>query len=127
MEQHTKEPWKLITLGECHWEKNCPGHIDIEGADGNTVNPTPYLINSLDAVRIVACVNACADMADPETEITSLHKAAPELLEALKELVEVADLRGDSTLSHPADDPVLWTARMQTAWDEARAAIKAIK
>ena len=43
--------------------------------------------------------------------------------EALEELVEVADLRGDSTLPHPADDPLLWTARMQTAWDDARAAL----
>lgn len=44
-------------------------------------------------------------------------------LEALEELLEVADLRGDSTLPHPADDSVLWTARMQDAWDEARTAI----
>lgn len=41
----------------------------------------------------------------------------------LTELVEVADLRGDSELPHPADDPKTWTARMQTAWDEAHAAL----
>lgn len=46
-----------------------------------------------------------------------------ELEGALSELVEVADLRGDSMLPHPADDPILWTARMQTAWDEARTAL----
>lgn len=39
---------------------------------------------------------------------------------ALSELVEVAELRGDSDLPAPPDDPRLWTARMQEAWDEAR-------
>lgn len=41
------------------------------------------------------------------------------LREALMELVEVARLRGDCELPHPADDPLLWTARMQEAWDVA--------
>ena len=51
----------------------------------------------------------------------------PELTvgQAAQELLEVADLRGDSELSHPADDEKLWTARMQTAWDELRAALDA--
>ena len=47
------------------------------------------------------------------------------VVEAARELLEVADLRGDSELSHPADDEKLWTARMQTAWDELRAALDA--
>lgn len=42
---------------------------------------------------------------------------------ALEELVEVADLRWDSVLPHPADDPKLWTARMQAAWDNAHVAL----
>ena len=42
------------------------------------------------------------------------------VVEAGKELQEVADLRGDNILPHPEDDPGLWTARMQTAWDELR-------
>ena len=46
-----------------------------------------------------------------------------ELREALAELVEVADLRGDSTLPSPADDARLHTARMQAAWDAAREAL----
>ena len=40
----------------------------------------------------------------------NLHKAVEELL-------EVAWLRGGNELPHPSDDPKLWTARMQTAWD----------
>lgn len=43
--------------------------------------------------------------------------------EASEELQEVADLRGDSSLPHPEDDPELWTARMQEAWDELRNAL----
>lgn len=46
------------------------------------------------------------------------------LREAAEELLEVADLRGDTQLPHPEDDPTLWTARMQTAWDEFRAALE---
>ena len=38
---------------------------------------------------------------------------------AMSELIEVAILRGDEELPHPADDPKLWTARMQDAWSEA--------
>ena len=41
-----------------------------------------------------------------------------ELLDAARELVKVANLRGDNELPHPCDDPGLWTARMQTAWDD---------
>jgi len=49
------------------------------------------------------------------------------LRKALRELIEVADLRGDSTLPHPADDPHLWTARMQDAWNIARQALEGKK
>ena len=48
---------------------------------------------------------------------------SPTLLEAVQELLEVAALRGDSTLPAPEDDPKLWTARMQTAWDDVVAAV----
>lgn len=40
------------------------------------------------------------------------------VVEAAEELLEVAELRGDNDLPHPADDPKLWTARMQDAWGE---------
>ena len=48
------------------------------------------------------------------------HRIA-ELRAALDELLEVAALRGDSTLPASPDDPKPWTARMQTAWDRAAA------
>ena len=43
--------------------------------------------------------------------------------EAAQELQEVAELRGDNVLPLPEDDPMLWTARMQTAWNEIEAAL----
>ena len=49
-----------------------------------------------------------------------LRERIVELLTALEELIEVADLRGDADLPNPEDDPILWTTRMQTAWDECR-------
>lgn len=45
------------------------------------------------------------------------------LKEAARELLEVASLRGDNDLPHPADDPKLWTARMADAWAELEAAV----
>ena len=54
------------------------------------------------------------------------REALPALIavaEAARELAEVARLRGDDELPHPANDPKLWTARMQAAWDEASAAL----
>ena len=45
-----------------------------------------------------------------------LRRAEP-VMAAVEELLEVADLRGDTDLPHPADDPKLWTARMQSAID----------
>jgi hypothetical protein len=54
------------------------------------------------------------------------HKEQAEcrrLREAGAELLEVADLRGDSDLPHPANDPKLWTARMADAWAGLRDAL----
>ena len=54
--------------------------------------------------------------------IESLRRVA----RAASELDEVAGLRGDNQLPHPEDDPGLWTARMQTAWDEIAEALDAV-
>ena len=45
-------------------------------------------------------------------------------VEAAREVLEVADLRGDTDLPYPANDPKLWSARMQDAWDALRAALQ---
>ena len=52
------------------------------------------------------------------------------LREALRGCVEVAGvarLREDDVLPKPEDDSKLWTARMQTAWDEVHAALAALE
>lgn len=49
-------------------------------------------------------------------------EAMERLRSASEELLEVAKLRGDNDMPHPANDDKLWTARMQTAWDEFAAA-----
>lgn len=54
-------------------------------------------------------------------------QSEPDLLGAAEELLEVADMRGDSTLPAPWDDLTNYTARMQTAWDEFRAAVVQVK
>ena len=53
-------------------------------------------------------------------ELVDAHQA---LRDSVEELLEVARLRGDNELPHPENDPKLWTARMQTAWDDLQAAM----
>lgn len=43
--------------------------------------------------------------------------------EALAELIECAELRGDNVLPNPCDDPKTWTSRMQNAWNDAESAL----
>lgn len=52
-------------------------------------------------------------------------RAMDRVVEAAKELNEVAELRGDNQLPHPADDPKTWTARMQDAWNDLADALNA--
>ncbi len=69
------------------------------------------------------------DIADENygSEIAGAREKNERLREATAELLEVGDLRGDTELPHPANDPALWTVRMQTAWDELRKAAEAGK
>ncbi len=61
------------------------------------------------------------------SELLTEHRKQGEerekLVVAASELLECADLRGDADLPHPSDDPKLWTARMQDAWEGLRAAL----
>ena len=68
----------------------------------------------------VYCPNDCH-----RGTVPAMPQAQPdaELIGAVQELLEVAALRGDSTLPAPPDDPLDWTARMQTAWDDVVAAV----
>lgn len=62
-----------------------------------------------------------------EARLAQAEADRAELLASLKEVVEVAELRDETVLPKPADDPKLWTARMQTAWDEATALIAKVE
>ena len=59
------------------------------------------------------------DAKDARPTEDRLRRRVDELEEALGELIEVAELRGDNELPHPCDDALLWTAQMQDAWDWA--------
>ena len=61
-------------------------------------------------------------LAAAKTERDAAQAVVAKLLPAVDELLEVAALRGDSSLPHPADDDKNWTARMQDAWDELESA-----
>ena len=54
-------------------------------------------------------------------ELATARNDALVLENAIDELLEVAALRGDDDLPHPSNDPLTWTARMQTAWDDLKA------
>jgi len=86
MSEHTKEPWEVRLASSDY----------VYIGDGERVVGKIYTPSSRDviygtglnnAIRIVSCVNACADMQDPETEIEKLRSDREELLEAFKELV----------------------------------------
>lgn len=50
-------------------------------------------------------------------------EAAERVVEAMRELHEVAELRGDNVLPAPEDDPKPWSARIQSAWIEVSEAL----
>ena len=59
-----------------------------------------------------------------EAERDALRARVAELEAALTELLEVAGLRGDNSLPPPEQDFKMWSARMQTAWDEAERVVR---
>lgn len=75
---------------------------------------TDYIGLLLDTLKMIDATTAAL-----RAERDALAARVEALHNHLGELCEVAHLRGDDNLPHPADDPRMWTARMQTAWDEA--------
>ncbi len=68
MSKHTPEPWKLEdprTAFDANWS-------------------VIFVSNQKDAPRIIACVNACAGMEDPQAEIDQLRTERDELMKALE-------------------------------------------
>ena len=88
--KHTKETWK-VNVGNTPLADtgDYEGYLEILGSD-NKVVATWYGDDDKDeenAKRIVDCVNACADMENPETEIAKLRADRAELIELCRELL----------------------------------------
>ena len=69
-----------------------------------------------DVVKMVNVVDD-NDKCNPNGHKWVKYSEIVKLKDAVEELLEVAKLRGDNELPAPPDDPKLWTARMQEAWD----------
>lgn len=105
---HTPGPWAYSKCA-CGDPKCRSYAIDHSGAEG--------MFSEADA-RLIAAAPVLLEALKTAIELGGEEMNA---LEILRELVEVADLRGDKDLPAPADDPRMWTARMRDAWDAADA------
>lgn len=93
MSEHTPEPWELGEVGD-KIRHFCPAKdgtsiltVALE-YDNDDWEPTYFgaVYSREDARRIVACVNACAGMADPAAEIAKLRAERDKLMAALTRL-----------------------------------------
>ena len=75
--KHTPEPWKVgpTNPGRIYRDSGSLSKIGNPIARAN-VAIWPEGQEDANAARIVACVNACAGMADPEEEIAALREVA---------------------------------------------------
>lgn len=82
---HTKEPWKytreeMSAMGG----KMTIYYNAVQNSEGeNLLRFAGTTQGELDARRVVACVNACAGMADPESEVKQLVEYVPALTERM--------------------------------------------
>ena len=107
MSKHTPEPWKIShddSTEEWSIVTNQQGSIianvneetgpELVGSDP-VMRKMPGLEN---ASRIVACVNACAGMADPAAEIAELKRQRDELLDEFRQLMNFYSVDSTSEL-----------------------------
>ncbi len=103
MSEHTREPWafeKIEGDEKTGWEASlipCSG-VDADwhcfvtawGLQYNDNYPqrNGREVSKANALRIVACVNACAGMTDPAAEIEKLKGQRDRAVEALKDFAE---------------------------------------
>jgi hypothetical protein len=127
--RHTKEPWR-VELGsdENDWPKYWP---TIHSDSGEIIGTEGFYGDSreqslADARRVVACVNACANMSTKYLEqcgkmarneageaITDLICQRDELLAALEEMVKIARFTiGWSATPLHADGPLVVAERL---------------
>ena len=83
MSKHTPEPWEF--------ESEPQYCSEIIGSNGYSVCAFVDDPSGVDIDRMLACVNACAGMADPAAEIAELKRQRDELLAALNKYEEAFD------------------------------------
>ena len=90
--KHTPEPWRVIMADD-------PDAYMLYGDTGDCIaempSPDRQGVEHSNPYRIVACVNACAGMEDPEKEITKLRADQQVLVDALERI----DIGEDDYLS----------------------------
>lgn len=92
--KHTPEPWAFSPerhTHDCfiHQEGAVPRNGYISPEDGGVVGSSEWTwLKDEDARRIVACVNACAGIADPE----ALRRERDEAVEVLREIAAMDGL-----------------------------------
>jgi hypothetical protein len=92
--------------------------VEEQGADGDK----RWLISRLEAAE-ATCQSLLEQSSRWEAQALEAGVRIAELeaqVGAAREVLEVADLRGDTDLPNPADDLKPWTARMRTAWEGLR-------
>lgn len=94
--EHTPTPWKLETRTP---ESDAYDSYRMSNENEDTVFLVTYRKGEnqrlVDAQRIVACVNACERMEDPENEIQALRDRVKELEGAISNTVMEADTKAD--------------------------------
>ena len=89
---HTPTPWKVTPSHTGRgWNIDGPRlGLALPWLVARTESEEP--VDEANAQRIVACVNACAGMADPEATITALVAALTDVLPVLRQYGTVAQL-----------------------------------
>lgn len=125
-QQHTPEPWEVVTdcPGECCWHIQPVEHPN-RGPWDRINSPE---MSEADARRIVACVNACADMSTEYLEQCGKMRRN----EAGESIVELIQQRDDERKKHEAcvtiNERLLSDNRILTEQrDELMAALEAAK
>lgn len=89
---HTPEPWAEPDIN--HWASNkSNSKLDLG------------IVGFIDMCRAVACVNACAGMADPAAEITALRADKQVLVDALKAIQKYDN--GQGCCDYGCDTPTI--------------------
>lgn len=76
---HTPEPWEYDDRGGCVWGDDCASDFPVALAhpESSTLGSErkPTSVEEANMKRIVACVNACKGIEDPEKTIRELVEA----------------------------------------------------